>query len=106
MNPWLVALIALTALRLVLAAILPLSPDEAYYWVWSRDMQPGYLDHPPMVAIFIWLGTAMAGENALGVRLLGPVSLFIGSLMLARAAEDLFPGRGAGPWAAAMAALG
>jgi 4-amino-4-deoxy-L-arabinose transferase-like glycosyltransferase len=101
-NPWLVALIALTALRLVLAAILPLSPDEAYYWVWSRDMQPGYLDHPPMVAIFIWLGTAMAGESALGVRLLGPVSLFIGSLMLARAAEDLFPGRGAGPWAAAL----
>ena len=83
--------------HLVLAAILPLSPDEAYYWVWSRDMQPGYLDHPPMVAIFIWLGTAMAGESALGVRLLGPVSLFIGSLMLARTAEDLFPGRGAGP---------
>jgi 4-amino-4-deoxy-L-arabinose transferase-like glycosyltransferase len=101
-NPWLVALIALTALRLVLAAILPLSPDEAYYWVWSRDMQPGYLDHPPMVAIFIWLGTAMAGESALGVRLLGPVSLFIGSLMLARTAEDLFPGRSAGPWAAAL----
>jgi 4-amino-4-deoxy-L-arabinose transferase-like glycosyltransferase len=55
-----------------------------------------------MVAMFIWLGTALVGENALGVRLLGPVSLFIGSLMLARSTEDLFPGRGAGPWAAAL----
>ena len=89
MNPWLVALVALTGLRLVLAAILPLSPDEAYYWVWSRNLQPGYLDHPPMVAIFIWLGTALLGDSALGVRLLGPVSLFIGSLMLARTAEGL-----------------
>ena len=102
MNPWLVALLALTGLRLLLAAILPLSPDEAYYWVWSRSLQPGYLDHPPMVAVFIWLGTALVGENALGVRLLGPLSLFIGSLMLARSTEDLFPGRGAGPWAAAL----
>ena len=102
MNLWLVALVALTLLRLVLAAMLPLSPDEAYYWVWSRNLQAGYLDHPPMVAIWIWLGTALLGDNALGVRLLGPVSLFIGSLMLARTAEDLFPGRGAGPWAAAL----
>jgi len=101
-NPWLIALLALTVLRLVLAAILPLSPDEAYYWVWSRNLQGGYLDHPPMVAIFIWLGTALLGDGALGVRVLGPVSLFIGSLMLARTAEDLFPGRGAGPWAAAL----
>lgn len=102
MNPWLAALLVLTGLRLVLAAILPLSPDEAYYWVWSRHLQPGYLDHPPMVAIFIRFGTTLLGENALGVRLLGPVSLFIGSWMLARTAEDLFPGRGAGPWAAAL----
>ncbi|MCA3378855.1 MAG: glycosyltransferase family 39 protein [Roseomonas sp.] len=101
-KPWLVALLALTGVRLVLAAILPLSPDEAYYWVWSRHLQPGYLDHPPMVAIFIWLGTALVGENALGVRLLGPVTLFIGSWMLARSTEDLFPGRSAGPWAAAL----
>ncbi|MFN7308713.1 MAG: glycosyltransferase family 39 protein, partial [Acetobacteraceae bacterium] len=102
MTPWLVALVVLTALRFVLAAILPLSPDEAYYWVWSRNLQPGYLDHPPMVAFFIWLGTLPLGDTALGVRLLGPVSLFVGSLLLARAAEDLFPGRGAGPWAAAL----
>jgi 4-amino-4-deoxy-L-arabinose transferase-like glycosyltransferase len=99
---WAAALAALTALRLLLAAILPLAPDEAYYWVWSRDLQGGYLDHPPMVALFIRAGTALAGETALGVRLLAPLSLALGSILLARAAEALFPGRNAGPWAAAL----
>ena len=99
---WLAALAALTALRLVLCAVLPLAPDEAYYWVWSRDLQAGYLDHPPMVALFIRAGTLVAGETPLGVRLMGPVSLALGSVLLARAAEDLFPGRNAGPWAAAL----
>jgi 4-amino-4-deoxy-L-arabinose transferase-like glycosyltransferase len=99
---WLAALAALTVLRLALAAVLPLAPDEAYYWVWSRSLQGGYLDHPPMVAVFIWLGTAVAGETALGVRLLAPLSMAVGSILLARAAEDLFPGRNAGPWAAAL----
>ena len=99
---WIVALAALTLVRLAVAAIAPLAPDEAYYWVWSRDLQAGYLDHPPMVALFIAAGTALAGETALGVRLLGPLSLALGSVLLARAAEDLFPGRNAGPWAAAL----
>ena len=102
MRGWLAALLALTALRLLLAAILPLAPDEAYYWVWSRSLQPGYLDHPPMVALFIRAGTLVAGETALGVRLLGPLSLALGSVLLARATDLLFPGRGAGPWAAAL----
>ncbi len=99
---WVAALAALTLLRLALCAILPLAPDEAYYWVWSRDLQGGYLDHPPMVALFIRTGTLIAGETALGIRLMGPLCLAIGSVMLARATEDLFPGRRAGPWAAAL----
>lgn len=100
--PWLAALAALTALRLLVAAVTPLAPDEAYYWVWSRDLQAGYLDHPPMVALFIRAGTLLAGETAFGVRLVGPLSLALGSVLLARAAEDLLPGRRAGPWAAAL----
>ena len=99
---WLAALAALTVLRLVVCAILPLAPDEAYYWVWARDLQGGYLDHPPMIALFIRAGTFLVGETALGVRLMGPVCLAIGSVLLARATEDLFPGRKAGPWAAAL----
>ena len=78
-----------------MAAILPLSPDEAYYWVWSRAPAASYLDHPPMVAHFIRIGVAIAGDTPLGIRLLSPLSAAIGSLVLADAAMRLFPGPGA-----------
>jgi 4-amino-4-deoxy-L-arabinose transferase-like glycosyltransferase len=89
-------------LRLLVAAKTPLSPDEAYYWVWSKALAPGYLDHPPMVALWIWAGTALAGDGALGVRLLGPLAAALGSMLLAQAADDLLPGRRAGPTAALL----
>ena len=68
------ASLALTALPLVALrrSDAPLaSPDEAYYWVWSRALAAGYLDHPPMVALWIRAGTWIAGDTALGIRLLG-----------------------------------
>jgi 4-amino-4-deoxy-L-arabinose transferase-like glycosyltransferase len=102
MNPWLAALLAVTALRLVVAAITPLAPDEAYYWVWSRVLQPGYLDHPPMIAVFIRAGTLLAGETAFGIRLLGPIGIALASLALADAANRLFPAQRPGAWAAAL----
>ena len=89
-------------MRLAVAGAAPLSPDEAYYWVWSRALAPGYLDHPPMVALWIRAGTALLGQGALGVRLLAPLSAALGSVLLARAAEDLFPGRRIGGPAAAL----
>jgi 4-amino-4-deoxy-L-arabinose transferase-like glycosyltransferase len=43
-------------LKLLLAALIPLSADEAYYWVWSHRLQLSYFDHPPMVAWLFTLG--------------------------------------------------
>lgn len=86
---------ALTALRLLVAAWAPLAPDEAYYWIWSRALAPGYLDHPPMVALWIRAGTALAGQGALGVRLLGPLSAALASWLLFDAGRRLFPGTAA-----------
>lgn len=98
----LAALALLTLVRLAVAAIVPLAPDEAYYWIWSRVLQGGYPDHPPMVALWIRLGTAIAGVSPLGVRLLGPASGALGSVLIWQTAERLFPGRGAGLAAALM----
>ncbi|GEK97330.1 ArnT family glycosyltransferase [Gluconobacter kanchanaburiensis] len=81
----------LTVLRLLLAANVPLTPDEAYYWVWSRSLQCGYLDHPFMVALWIRAGTWIAGNTPLGVRLLGPLSVLPGSWALYHAARRLLP---------------
>ena len=99
---WLACLAALTLLRLVLAGTLPLAPDEAYYWLWSRHLQAGYYDHPPMVAFFIRAGTLIFGPGALGIRLLGPLSMAAGSWLLWRAAEDFWPRRHAGLVAAGL----
>jgi 4-amino-4-deoxy-L-arabinose transferase-like glycosyltransferase len=64
-----VTVLALVALRLVCAALTPLTFDEAYYWTWSKHLAGGYYDHPPMVAIVIRLGTMLAGDTEFGVRL-------------------------------------
>jgi len=68
------ALVAvLLILRAVMAALLPLSADEAYYWLWSKHLAAGYFDHPPMIAWLIRAGTMLAGDTPLGVRLMGVV---------------------------------
>ena len=89
-------LAALTVQRLLTAALVPLTPDEAYYWVWSQALAPGYADHPPMVALWIRFGTALFGNIAFAVRLLGPLAAAAETLLLADAAERLLPGRQAG----------
>ncbi len=55
-------------LRLVFQASVELLPEEAYYWNYSRHLDYGYLDHPPMVAWLIRLGTAAFGQSQFGVR--------------------------------------
>ena len=63
----------LLVLRAVMAALLPLSADEAYYWLWSKHLAAGYYDHPPMIAWLIRAGTSLFGDTPLGVRLMGVV---------------------------------
>jgi dolichol-phosphate mannosyltransferase len=55
-------------LRLVYAGSVEMMPEETYYWNYSRHLSYGYLDHPPMVAWLIRVGTAVFGQNEFGVR--------------------------------------
>lgn len=63
-------IVALAIVRIAAAAVIPLTEDEAYYRLWAQHPALGYYDHPPMVAWWIWAGTHLAGDTALGVRLL------------------------------------
>lgn len=78
------ALILLGAgvVRLVVAARVPLFPDETYYWEWSRRLAAGYFDHPPVLALLIRAGTTLlsaAGIAATPIAVrLGPVLAGIG----------------------------
>ncbi|QUD87210.1 ArnT family glycosyltransferase [Phenylobacterium montanum] len=72
---------AITALRLLAAAFIPLTEDEAYYRLWALHPAFGYYDHPPMVAWWIHAGMALAGDTPLGVRLIPCLSCLATSLM-------------------------
>src|SRR6202040_1060490 len=84
---------ALVLLRLVGAALTPLPFDEAYYWIWSKNLALGYYDHPPGAALVIRLGTMIAGDTELGVRLVSILLALPMSYAVYRAAAILFGGR-------------
>jgi len=83
---------ALVVLRLVAAALTPLTFDEAYYWMWSKHLAGGYYDHPPMVAVVIRLGTLIAGDTEFGVRLVSILLALPMSWAVYRSAAILFGG--------------
>jgi 4-amino-4-deoxy-L-arabinose transferase-like glycosyltransferase len=56
---WLTMLFSLV-IKCLLAAIIPLTGDEAYFFIWGKHLDFGYYDHPPMVgwflAFMLWFG--------------------------------------------------
>lgn len=93
---------AMTAIRLVAAGTIGLAPDEMYYWLWSRNLAASYYDHPPAVAYFIRLSTAIGGDGPFGVRWLAVVLSGLLSLGVYRLAARLYGDRRAGLAAAAL----
>ena len=60
------------------ACFTGLDGDEAYYWTYSRHLQWGYFDHPPMVALSIKLGE-LFGHGWMYTRL-GSILLSAGAI--------------------------
>jgi len=79
------AVIVISAVvRLAFAALIPVFPDEAYYWDWSRRLAAGYFDHPPGIAVVIRLGALIAApfgiaSSQLGLRLGVAIAGFVAS---------------------------
>ncbi len=97
----LAAIAILILFRFVLAATANLAEDEAYYWLWSTHLAPGYYDHPPMIAYWIRAGTAILGRTELGVRFIGLLSAIAGSYLLFETSLSLFRDRTAA-WACVL----
>src|SRR6202047_2069155 len=83
---------ALVALRAAAPAWTPLTFDEAYYWMWSKHLAGGYYDPPPRGAAVIRLGTVIAGDTELGVRLVSILLALPMSWAVFRTASILFGG--------------
>lgn len=73
-------------LGLMQAGLTELQDDEAYYWVFSKYLDLGYFDHPPMIAVLVKMGYAIF-PNELGVRLF-PLLLNILSLVIIEKLTD------------------
>ena len=91
-NRLLAGVAILCVLRAVAAAVLPLSADEAYYWLWSRHLASGYFDHPPAIAFLIRGGTILLGATTAGVRAGSFIASLIATFFVWRSAV-LFLGR-------------
>jgi 4-amino-4-deoxy-L-arabinose transferase-like glycosyltransferase len=94
--------LGLTLIRSIAAAYTPLFKDEAYYWTWSKHLAPSYYDHPPMVALVIRLGTALAGNTQFGIRIFSILLVLPMSWAVYRSAEILLQSPAAASTAAIM----
>ena len=54
--------------NLLQSTFTELANDEAYYWVFSQNLDWGYFDHPPLSAVLVGMGYFFL-KNELGVRL-------------------------------------
>ena len=100
LAPTALVIALLIALRFVASAILPLSSDEAYYWLWSKHLEAGYLDHPPAIAWLIHAGTSLFGDTPFGVRVAGILCSAGATWFVWRAGADLLRDERAGARAA------
>ncbi len=77
-------------LRVAYAALMDLIPEEAYYWMYAQHLDISYLDHPPMVAWLIALGTFIFGNHEIGVRLPACLCWIVAAFFMFRLARNLF----------------
>ena len=69
----LIVFLALIRLVYLAAGKIELSEDEAYQWTWSRHLALSYYSKPPLIAYIQFLGTAIWGDTAFGVRFFSPL---------------------------------
>jgi len=59
----------LVVLRIFFLGLPDLLVEEAYYWNYAQHLDLSYLDHPPLTAWMIRLGTGLFGDTAFGIRI-------------------------------------
>jgi 4-amino-4-deoxy-L-arabinose transferase-like glycosyltransferase len=91
-------ILGFTLLRLLLAAVVPLLPQEAYYWTWSRYPDWSYFDHPPLASYSIALTTALFGQTAFGIKSAAVVWSLGWNILWARLILDMFGDRRLAFW--------
>jgi 4-amino-4-deoxy-L-arabinose transferase-like glycosyltransferase len=84
-----------TLFHVAYAGWFDLSPQEAYYWEWSRRLAASYFDHPPLAAWTIRLATSLFGDSERAVRLAAAFHSSVFSAFLWLTTRRLFGSRAA-----------
>ncbi len=66
----------------ILHGPIDLSPDEAHYWDWSRNLDLSYYSKGPMIAYLIYIGTSILGDTVLGIRIMAVMFSALSSIYL------------------------
>ena len=79
-----IAVSLLARLAYLASDTIQLTEDEAYQWLWSKHLALSYYSKPPLIAYTQFLGTALWGDNAFGVRFFSPMITAVMSFVLLR----------------------
>ena len=73
----LLILLVLLSLKLIYIFYAPPLPDEAYYWLWSKNLDWSYYDHPPLSAWINYGLMSFIENKQLQIRTLPFISFII-----------------------------
>ena len=82
-----ITILLLSILNIIQGSYTELLHDEAYYWVYSQDMNWGFFDHPPFVDVWVTISNFLFTDE-LGVRFFSAISF---SLSLIHISEPTRP---------------
>ena len=80
-------LVAWFFINLIQAYFTNLHYDEAYYWLYSKILDWGYFDHPPLIALISKIGVSIS-HSTLGLRIIPVLMGVIVLLGILKLAED------------------
>jgi len=74
----------LTALKIysVFSTTFGLFGDEAQYWLWSQDLDFGYLSKPPLIAWVLYFFTSLFGDSFESLKLFPIIFYFFTSIAI------------------------
>lgn len=61
--------------RLIYGLLVPLTSDELMHWQWSRHLDIGYPEHPPLIAWLLAASTSIFGHVGWAIRLVSVVAM-------------------------------
>ena len=68
---------------------LELHPDEAYYYIWSKNLELSYYDHPPLIAVFNKIFTLFS-DSVFFIRLVAVFCMGMSAVFIYKLAQKIY----------------